>query len=74
MVSANTTILKINKPIIMSDKAEHVRFLRWVKINFVQIGDMWTKRHPYHPDRLYSDSELYDYFTDYLRELNYLFI
>ncbi len=49
----------------MSDKAEHVRFLRWVKINFVQIGDMWTKRYEYRKN-LYTDGKLFDYFTDWL--------
>lgn len=47
-------------------KEDATRYLRWVKINFVPIGDMWTKRYPYHPDRLYTDGELFDYYTDFL--------
>ena len=47
-------------------KATATRFLRWVKINFVQIGDMWGKRLEYNPKRLYTDGELFDYYTDHL--------
>ncbi len=50
----------------MTKKEEYTRYTRWVKINFVQIGDMWTKRENYNPKRLYSDGELFDYYNDWL--------
>jgi hypothetical protein len=49
-------------------KKEATDYLRWVKINFIQIGNNWTDRLPTEKIRLYTDEELFDYYMDYLNE------
>lgn len=44
-----------------------ISFLKWVKKNFIQRGELWQKMYNPHPKAFYTDKELYDYYMDYVR-------
>lgn len=43
-----------------------ISFLKWVKKNFIQRGELWQKKYNPPKNAFYTDEELYNYYMDFL--------